>query len=828
MPRSFNVIALISGGKDSLFTVAHCYQLGHQVVALANLCPPPLSTDDDGIDDLNSFMYQTVGHQVIPLYAEALDKPLYRRTIRGSAVITGQSYDINDPTADSYDETEDLFELLKHVKTEHPGANAVCSGAILSDYQRTRVESVALRLGLTPLAYLWRYTVLPRPVGSADSATGLLADMGEAGCDARLVKIATGGGENISMTADITTGQGQDTIVRSLRQYFEGDDFGLRTAAIGEGGEYETIALDGPAPVWKRSLFFYNIAHGIVDERRDGVIRYALLGEGSTIPKTDTVHDDHDTNVVPVPAALDKTFAAVSDELCSLASSSPVLDCAPYSYLELPIAYSKRFNSTGTCVRSGCHLSIANLMIDSLTTTADQLLRIIARLTGILDYISERNNISPPLSTSDISSTTLLLSSMSDFNQVNNVYLTMFKSGGVNPPSRVTIATRLPEGVRVSLSVHLSGITPTARKARRGLHVQSQSYWAPANIGPYSQAISTPMQMSVQDRNCDGTVVHISGQIPLVPQNMELSNEPFFHQAILSLQHLWRVGQERDVDVWPWGVAFVSSTVDTRPCAQIPVKIWHQLYKSANVPVEDEASHDEDFDVSDLQKSFRTSLRHGPLPAFDDHLHCLPNPSVVEVEPGKSAIPPIIVAKVSALPRGASIEWWSTGIAGMTSKYSRVECLFETQIWAWGTMSTTLFRTRDAADAKFGVLLPTSVAFRALLLHVDHAGPSAEMISTLRTILSPTPTCSGGIVHGTAFATVGQGLVKYEEIASEIGLEGVAVIPTETLQGAAFCGKDDTEMKALCMALLLRSDTTKEHAEALDLTRGSEEQFRAK
>jgi diphthine-ammonia ligase len=30
-------------------------------------------------------------------------------------------------------------------------------GAILSSYQRTRVEAVCQRLGLTALAYLWQY-----------------------------------------------------------------------------------------------------------------------------------------------------------------------------------------------------------------------------------------------------------------------------------------------------------------------------------------------------------------------------------------------------------------------------------------------------------------------------------------------------------------------------------------------------------------------------------------------------------------------------------------------------------------------------------------------
>ena len=50
---------------------------------------------------------------------------------------------------------EDLYNLLARVKGD-TGAEAVSVGAILSDYQRVRVESVCLRLNLVPLAYLWR------------------------------------------------------------------------------------------------------------------------------------------------------------------------------------------------------------------------------------------------------------------------------------------------------------------------------------------------------------------------------------------------------------------------------------------------------------------------------------------------------------------------------------------------------------------------------------------------------------------------------------------------------------------------------------------------
>lgn len=38
--ESLNVIALISGGKDSFYSMLLCLQNGHRIVALGNLYPP--------------------------------------------------------------------------------------------------------------------------------------------------------------------------------------------------------------------------------------------------------------------------------------------------------------------------------------------------------------------------------------------------------------------------------------------------------------------------------------------------------------------------------------------------------------------------------------------------------------------------------------------------------------------------------------------------------------------------------------------------------------------------------------------------------------------
>ena len=90
------------------------------------------------VDELDSFMFQTVGHDGIHLYAEAMGLPLYQATTNGVSVSRGMTYDPKKG-----DEVEDLYELLKRVKQEVAGGvEGVASGAILSNYQRLRVENV--------------------------------------------------------------------------------------------------------------------------------------------------------------------------------------------------------------------------------------------------------------------------------------------------------------------------------------------------------------------------------------------------------------------------------------------------------------------------------------------------------------------------------------------------------------------------------------------------------------------------------------------------------------------------------------------------------------
>ena len=99
-------MALISGGKDSLFNIAKCLAHGHELVAVANLHPP-----SDGPDELDSFMFQSAGATAIEALAECLGVPLFRAPMSGCSGHQGLHY---VPTEG--DEVEDLYRLIENVK----------------------------------------------------------------------------------------------------------------------------------------------------------------------------------------------------------------------------------------------------------------------------------------------------------------------------------------------------------------------------------------------------------------------------------------------------------------------------------------------------------------------------------------------------------------------------------------------------------------------------------------------------------------------------------------------------------------------------------------
>jgi diphthine-ammonia ligase len=597
-------------------------------------------------------MFQTVGSSVIPLYEQALGIPLYRQPILGSAVTTALSY---QPPTDGEDETEALVPLLRRIMAAHPEANAVSTGAILSTYQRTRVESVATRLGLIPLSFLWQYPVLPPA-----RQISLLEDMNAAQMDARLIKVATGGLDESFLWTNLASVAGMRRIEKAMARY--GID--NNGAVLGEGGEYESLVIDGPRRLFKGRI--------VVDEADMAVVREGG-GVACTKVKNARVQMKHGeeevSELVRIPEVFEERFESSFLECLkvqqgSSTSVSGLEETGNGSYVRqdaLKTSIIPARNWTFVAAKD-CHQDVEGEARD-----------IMGQLWTFLDCKS--------LDATDILHTVIVLRSMDDFAIINKVYGSLFTKP--NPPSRVTIACgdMLPPGT--NLVVHVQVADPELRPKRKALHVQSRSYWAPANIGPYSQAQSVPAG-SVSTFYSAITVVHIAGQIPLVPHTMELlqkghpssgmdASDPlsvFKHQTILALQHLWRIGRATDVRWWTGAVVYLSkdSVTSIAQKAAYTTKVWKHLVESARPKFNDDGFDDMNFDDDDEPPPDLWEQRHhgglnlrASTQASSGHSSStspLPDWSVLNhTNFSQHVSPPAFAVEVDSLPRGASVEW---------------------------------------------------------------------------------------------------------------------------------------------------------------------------
>ncbi|KAJ7904650.1 hypothetical protein B0H14DRAFT_2663796 [Mycena olivaceomarginata] len=479
-------VALLSGGKDSCYNLLHCARNGHELVSAASLGPEP------GKEELDSYMYQTVGQDAIELVARALEVPLYRRVISGHALEQGSEYGArNSASGITGDETEDLHALLSTVKSHHPDVEGVSVGAILSNYQRVRVEHVCRRLSLTPLCYLWQ-----RDQGE------LMTEMIAAGMEAILIKVA-GIGLTVKHLGN-TLAQMEPTFVKLNNLY--------GAHICGEGGEYETLTLD--CPLFKHRIVLTEVETVIHSDSDFATVAYLRIKDATLQPKSIA-----EPLVFHVPEVLDEAFAVVRDRVTSI----EVQEESPVKYGQSqPIQPSSHAESNDTRSRKlDSWVAVSNVRILTL-----DLLLWVDSFSGELAQYS--------LELSDCANINIFLSSMDFFSSVNAIYGTFF---GTSPPARACVAADLPAPHRVILDC----IAHSRTTERHALHVQSLSYWAPANIGPYSQAVMT------DDR------VFVSGQIGLIPPSLSLpSPQSLALETALSLQHVDRVTQAVSTNTGGW------------------------------------------------------------------------------------------------------------------------------------------------------------------------------------------------------------------------------------------------------------------------------------
>ena len=461
--------ALVSGGKDSCHALGLAAAGGHAVVCMLNLAPA-----DAGAHDADSHCFQTVGHAALDALAEATGLPLLRRRMTGASLDTGMLYDGGSGGAG--DEVEDLAALVAAAAAAFPGLGGVVSGAVASDYQRLRVENVrdgeggregvwlalclatptptlsrvqvCARLGLVSIAPLWR-TPQPR----------LLADMLEAGLDAIVVKVASGGLGAAELGASLAS-----VTPRLLRLAHK-----LGVHPAGEGGEYETLTLDCAA--------FGRARLEVADAGR------AVDGGGGALALAGTrlaVVLKPGGDAIP-PGAV----TWVPDAAAAPPPLGPAAGGAPGGIVTAVRASASGWQVSATApAGDGSNEAIGAAVGAALQAAAGTLAAARA----------------PPLAAA--AHVRLALPSMAAFEASNGAYARCLRP--VNPPARACVACPLPAGV----GAVVDAFVPASPRA--ALHVQSVSPWAPACIGPYAQATVA------------GGVARLAGVIGLEPWSMTL------------------------------------------------------------------------------------------------------------------------------------------------------------------------------------------------------------------------------------------------------------------------------------------------------------------
>lgn len=204
-------IGLFSGGKDSSYALYRALERGLAVERLLTVHPKG-----------DSYMYHVPATELAGLAAESIGIPLV--DVELAAFEAGTE---TDSASQGDAEVEPLERALGELDAELDGGIAgLIAGAVESEFQTTRIEGVCDRLGCDLFAPLWRES--PRELAEA---------MLEAGFDIRIVQVAAGG-----LDEDWLGRRWNEAALTELEALAESHGVHL----LGEGGEFETVVLDGP------------------------------------------------------------------------------------------------------------------------------------------------------------------------------------------------------------------------------------------------------------------------------------------------------------------------------------------------------------------------------------------------------------------------------------------------------------------------------------------------------------------------------------------------------------------------------------------------------
>ncbi|EMR10770.1 hypothetical protein PNEG_00918 [Pneumocystis murina B123] len=434
-------------------------------------------------------MYQTVGQDVIQLFEKAMNVPLYREIIIGTSVDRSLTYHetLND-------ETEDLYRLLKRIQKLHPDVKAVSVGAILSNYQRTRVENVCKRLNLISLAYLWKR-----------DQKDLLEEMISQNLHAIIIKVSALGLDKSHLGKSLK--EVKEHLLKINKLY----DLHL----CGEGGEYETLVLD--CPIFQRKI---KIVKSEIVDHSPGV---SYLKFNAEIEEKSFVDTNWKERFV-LPNQLDKKYEQFKkyldefqDEEYDKTSIIPTISIKNKND-DIFMNSSKLKNLIAI---GGINLDLEST--DLLAYTLEEEFHFC--MNKLKDYLK-----SYILNLYDIVFFELVLKKMDYIPLIDVLYSQYFNFP--KPPPRICINSSNLKFGRLQISV----LADPSHNKRSVIHIQSQNYWIPANTDFYSHAF------------IHEDIVFIAGQIGVIPSTLSLPHPKLFSSEVaISLQNLERIFESLEI-----------------------------------------------------------------------------------------------------------------------------------------------------------------------------------------------------------------------------------------------------------------------------------------
>ena len=226
------VAALISGGKDSALAIQRVLKEGHEIKFLVTMLP----------QQEDSWMFHFPNIHLTKLFAEAV----------GTRLVSAETAGVKER------ELEDLKNLLATLDVE-----GIVSGAILSRYQKERIDKVCRELNLISIAPLWQ-----------EDSIQLLKEIVSLKFDVVIVGVYAYGFDKNWLGRKIDSRTVNDLVELNKR---------YQISVIGEGGEYETLVLD--APFFKKRIQLVRVER--VWENHSG---YMLVEEAKLLDKAEKVY----------------------------------------------------------------------------------------------------------------------------------------------------------------------------------------------------------------------------------------------------------------------------------------------------------------------------------------------------------------------------------------------------------------------------------------------------------------------------------------------------------------------------------------------------------